>query len=344
MNRTLKTGHTVWVSWLISLAMGGQVHAQVLPTNRPQLLQASTHPIKYYLALPERYRHGPDQRWSVLLCVDGARCCFAELAQDFQAQRGNLPFLLVVPCTFSNTNAIAGEIRDRYLQIYTEAIIDGVGDRREWDEASLQAILQDLRERYGAAERIYMTGFSGGGLLTYRMIGRRPEMLAGAILVGANYFGDPFLAGPSAARTETPDFPIYQILGEDDPLRYPASRFPFTVMQAMAILIGLGASLAYVVGKRTKRPWPAVGTFVLAVGLGTWFTIAWKHPGLDDQNELAARQLAARGHRSVRRMVVEGLGHNAVPEQVFSILRPLVAAEQARNLPAAPVASPDVRP
>ena len=43
-----------------------------------------------------------------------------EMAQEFAAAysevRGDLPVILVVPCTFSNTNLLVGSVRDRYRQ------------------------------------------------------------------------------------------------------------------------------------------------------------------------------------------------------------------------------------
>lgn len=296
----------------------------------PALLAASTHPIKYYLALPAGYQHGSAKRWPVLVCIEGAGSHFKESVQEFRRQCGELPLLVVTPCTFSNTNAIAGEVRNRYLDLYAEATIDGISDRRDWDEAGLLAILRDLRERYGAEERVYMTGFSGGGLLTYRMIGRHPELVAAAALVCANYFDDRVLTAASAATATARAFPIYQIMGEDDPLRYPVSRMPLSPLQTAAVLVAWGVGLAYVVGKRTKRSWPTIATFALVIALGAWFCQSWMYPGLESQNDRGARRLRELGYTNLRQIILPGMGHRAAPEHVLAAFRPLIAGPNGR--------------
>lgn len=151
------------------------------------------HPMQYFLALPRGYgKPQEDRRWPILVCIDGAARMFEQRVNDFRNARGDLPFILVAPCTFSNTNRIEGSHRERYLRLYSdEEIRQAETDRLSWDEAGLLAVLDDIRKEFGSEDRISLTGFSGGGLLTYRMLLRHPERVAAAVPVCANFFGDP---------------------------------------------------------------------------------------------------------------------------------------------------------
>jgi hypothetical protein len=61
---------------------------------------AATHPMRYHLALPDGDTHDAGKRWPVL--VRGADADFAGLVERFRQACGPRPFLLLVPCTFSN--------------------------------------------------------------------------------------------------------------------------------------------------------------------------------------------------------------------------------------------------
>ncbi|GEM_PF-890489 len=184
------------------------------------LMTATTHPLRYYLSLPKAWKRNRGRRWPVLLCVDGAGSGFAGIARGYKNRRGDLPFIVVSPCTFSNTNEIKGNLRKKYAKIYAEETIEeGNQGRLDWDEAGVLAVLEDMKTSFDAEERVYVTGFSGGGNVTYMMIFKHPDLVAGAAPACANFMnrnyhelGDSF---SEADRT----FPLHIITGASDPHR-----------------------------------------------------------------------------------------------------------------------------
>src|SRR5438132_1408453 len=72
-----------------------------------------------------------------------------------------------------------------------------------------------------AAARVFMTGFSGGGLVTYRMIFEQPRRLAGAALACANFYDRDYGRLQGRFPAEVLRFPIYLLAGEYDPHRPP---------------------------------------------------------------------------------------------------------------------------
>src|SRR5579883_3076713 len=95
-------------------------HLEVSVSNvDPVLRTASTHPMRYYVAAPGRMPP-PGERLPVLVCLAGADSNFKALIARFARARGERPFLLVAPCTFSNANALRGEVRQWYTDLYSE--------------------------------------------------------------------------------------------------------------------------------------------------------------------------------------------------------------------------------
>src|SRR5436309_1229254 len=114
--------------------------------NAIPLLRASSHPISYYLSLPRGYSPRGPKRWPVLVCIAGADADFAGLARRFAEARGDRPFLIVVPCTFSGTNVLRGPMLEHYQELYDPEEIHAaagsgwptdVNRRLDWDEAGL---------------------------------------------------------------------------------------------------------------------------------------------------------------------------------------------------------------
>src|SRR5215472_17408796 len=81
------------------------------PADPVVLRQARGHPIRYYLSLPQGRQTEP--QLPLLVCIAGADSDFRALVERFRKARGGRPFALVVPCTFSNTNGLRGEVLRR---------------------------------------------------------------------------------------------------------------------------------------------------------------------------------------------------------------------------------------
>jgi hypothetical protein len=56
----------------------------------PQLKTASTHPIQYYLSLPDGWVEG--KKWPVVVVIDSADREFLQAATDFAQARQQRPF------------------------------------------------------------------------------------------------------------------------------------------------------------------------------------------------------------------------------------------------------------
>jgi hypothetical protein len=140
------------------------------------------HPMVGWLSLPSGWnRKGP---WPVLVTVDGAGSNFLGTARAFRDGRGPRKFLVLAPVTLSNTN----ELDAAKYSVYDEALLkEWNGKRVEFDREGLESLLEVLRARYGAEEKIAITGFSGGGNLCYTMAMQRPERVWAAAPACANF-------------------------------------------------------------------------------------------------------------------------------------------------------------
>jgi hypothetical protein len=184
------------------------------------LRTAKEHPIKYFFSLPKGYRFDADRTWPVLVCVEGAGSNFQGIARGYVKRRGELPFIVVSPCTFANTNAIQGKMLERYKGWYSEDVIAEAGrDRFGWDEAGLLAILAEIQERFGAAPQVCITGFSGGGNLTYLMVFRHPDRVLAAVPACANFSRPGYRSLKGKFSAEDLNFPVHILTGAEDPHR-----------------------------------------------------------------------------------------------------------------------------
>ncbi len=173
----------------------------------PFLKKASTHPLRYWFSLPKGWT--PARTWPVLVVVDGAGCGFYDQCRNFMGQRGDLGLIVIAPCTFANTNGLE---KAKYPW-YPQELLDEVdkAGRLKWDDAGLMAVLADLRRDYKAEEKFFITGFSGGGNLTWWNTLTRPASLRGSFPACANFF-----AKPDEAPPDGKDVPIRAFQGDKD--------------------------------------------------------------------------------------------------------------------------------
>jgi hypothetical protein len=297
--------------------------------------------MRYLLCYPNGYTLGSTKCLHIVVCIAGADCDFSGIVECFRQARGCLPFLLVVPCTFSNTNHLCTDVLAKYRSLYsTEVIRDAEGKgwlpnvrrRLDWDEAGVLAVLKDLEETAGVDSRFFITGFSGGGLLVYRMVLRHPERIAAAVAVCANFnfWGH----GYSSARGSVADrtVPIQLVLGQHDPLR--AARYGGRLYPSSPVaLLGSACVMAVVVWvsarRARRRLWLSGLSMALIVGI-LW---AGRYSGNEFQTDLAARLLADLGYTNVRRIVLPGLGHDPAPHFVLRTFAK-VESEDLRRRPA----------
>jgi dienelactone hydrolase len=168
------------------------------------------HAMVGYLSLPKGWKKGASM--PVLVAVEGAGCGFLGRARDAAKTRGSRDFLVLTPCSLSNTNAL----EPAKYPWYTQAQLDeGNRNRIGFDVEGLLALLDVLKERYGASDKLAITGFSGGGNLCYAMTVLYPDRVIVSVPACANFSGAGF---PDAKPVEGGP-PVRIFTGAKDPHR-----------------------------------------------------------------------------------------------------------------------------
>ncbi len=197
-----------------------------LAQKQPLLRQVRGHPMQYWLSLPQGW--SGDREWPILVAVEGAGCNFVRM-NGIYGGRDNRDFVVVTPCSLSNTNSLQ-EQRGNY-PYPPELLAEWDRRRMEFDEAGLLALLADVRADFRGEAKVFVTGFSGGGNLTWQMVFAHPELLAAAAPACANFAG---LRGAASTAPEREALPILVVQGEDDPFRPDDSKSPLDRQWAMA--------------------------------------------------------------------------------------------------------------
>ncbi|HEX5138887.1 MAG TPA: hypothetical protein VFY93_18095 [Planctomycetota bacterium] len=170
-------------------------------------LVKGTHAMVGYLSLPKGWKKG--EPLPVLVAVEGAGCGFLGRARDAAGTRGSRGFLVLTPCSLSNTNALD---EAKYPWYTKRQLDDGSRNRIGFDVEGLLALLDVLKERYGASDRFAITGFSGGGNLCYAMTGLHPDRVIVSVPACPNFSG----AGFSDAKPVEGGPPVRILTGEKD--------------------------------------------------------------------------------------------------------------------------------
>ena len=166
----------------VAFVMGRRrVAAEPAAPADPRLRTAQSHPMRYYVTLPEGWTRG--RKWPVLLTLEGSGRAYDRNHADFVAARGDRPYIVVTPQILSNR----GGNRDRGL--YPPAVwaaVDRSGSAA-FDTAGVAAVLREVARNYGGEERVYLTGFSSGGHLGWALVLTRPEAFRAAAMVSPNF-------------------------------------------------------------------------------------------------------------------------------------------------------------
>ncbi len=169
--------------------------------------KASGHEMQYYLALPKGWN--PARKWPIGVGVEGAGCNFLGMQNALMGVRGDKPFILITPITFSNTNSL-----DKNKYPYPQSLLDEVEKtgRLKFDEEGLLAVLEDVRKEFAGDDKFAITGFSGGGNLCWRMTFGHPEMLFASAPACANFYSPGEISKDPARET----IPIKAFQGDKD--------------------------------------------------------------------------------------------------------------------------------
>jgi predicted esterase len=169
------------------------------------------HPMVGWISLPKGWT--PKGEWPILVAVEGAGSNFVGAARGFASSRGSRNFIVLSPCSLSNTNELDAA---RYPFYSPSVLEEGGRNRIEFDLAGLASLLKVVRERYRGAARIGITGFSGGGNLCYGMTARNPGEILFAAPACPNFNSMGF---SEAQPVEGGGPPVRIFTGEKDPHR-----------------------------------------------------------------------------------------------------------------------------
>ncbi|HEV7396418.1 MAG TPA: hypothetical protein VGN86_07905 [Pyrinomonadaceae bacterium] len=241
--------HKFLCSFLLALTCTTLVQA----SEAPQLKTASTHPIQYYLSLPEGWVAG--KKWPVVIVIESAEREFQQAATAFAQARGHQPFILITPLVVTNGGAGYRSVPTYH---YSDPVWDGIqkSGQFRFDMDGITAIMQDVTKQYGGEDKYFVTGFEAGGHTVWGILFNHPEAVRGAALVCPNYLGrwvDEKTISPAAERT---GLPIRNLIGTRDELCSPGKPIYTQMQNAMSLADAHGyknVSLARVEGKGHER-------------------------------------------------------------------------------------------
>jgi dienelactone hydrolase len=166
------------------LVMCVQTHVEAPSGPAVTAYQASTHPIRYHLALPAGWT--ADRAWPVLIVIPDASRDFEANLERFARVRGDRPYILVAPEVLSCGGART-RTPDHYS--YSPAEWDSLqrGDDFAFEDVGLAAVIADVRRRWHGEPKAFLTGWEAGGHTVWAQTLRHPERWRGVAPVTPNY-------------------------------------------------------------------------------------------------------------------------------------------------------------
>ncbi|HJZ82135.1 MAG TPA: hypothetical protein VKD91_17375, partial [Pyrinomonadaceae bacterium] len=225
----------------------------VYGSDAPQLKTASSHPIQYYLSLPEGWVAG--KKWPVVVVIESADREFQQAANVFAQARQHRPFILVTPLVVTNGGAGYRSVPTYH---YSDAVWDTIQQTGQFnfDMDGLTGIMRDLTKQFGAEDRFFITGFEAGGHTVWGVLFNHPEMVRGAALVCPNYLGRWVDEGRISSAPERAALPIRNFVGTKDELCAPGHPIYTQMQKATSVAEAHGyknVSLTQVEGKGHER-------------------------------------------------------------------------------------------
>ena len=182
--------------------MIGLVLLAALATQAQELKTATTHPIQYYVSLPNGFQASA-RRWPVVMIIEAADRQFSKTLDMFVKARKDRPFILVAPLVTTNGGP---NYRQSDTYHYSEDVWAQIKqDRCGFDFAGINAVAADVRKLYNTEERYFLTAWEAGGHTAWPIILQHPESLKAAAPAVTNYLGrclEP--SSPSPTRRDLP--------------------------------------------------------------------------------------------------------------------------------------------
>lgn len=156
------------------------------------MLGSADHPLLAYVALPKDWQKG--KTYPVFVGAEGAGCGFLGYFNAAKSTRGSRAAIVVVPCGFTNTNALD----PAKYPFYDPALLKEYDSRRmDFDGPGMDKILEIVTKRFGGDEKVFLTGFSGGGKYCYWKLFMDPAHVRGAAPACANFDGQGISSPPA---------------------------------------------------------------------------------------------------------------------------------------------------
>jgi hypothetical protein len=204
VNRESRLATLVRAALLAAVAYGGAVATGKAAPDPAAARTASTHPMRYHVALPTGWSAKHD--WPVLVLIPDAGRQFTANLETFAAARGDRPYILVAPEVLT-----CGGARTRTLDHYSypPAVWDSLQghDDFAFDDAGVAAVLADVRRLWHGERTAFLTGWEAGGHTVWALTFRHPERWRGVAPVWTNYQRrglDPTSFSTAPERTRLP--------------------------------------------------------------------------------------------------------------------------------------------
>ena len=225
------------------------VHA----SDSPRLQTATTHPIQYYLSLPEGWTAA--KKWPVVVIIDSAERDFLQAANNFAQARQHRSFILITPLVVTNGGAGYRSVPTYH---YSDAVWDRIQDAGpfKFDLDGITAIMQDVVKQYRGEEKYFITGLEAAGHTIWGVVFNRPEGLRGAAIVCPNYLGRWVDEAHISSAAERGRLPVRNFIGSKDEFCSPGSPIFAQMQRAISIAKAHGyenVSTIIVEGKGHER-------------------------------------------------------------------------------------------
>ncbi len=246
-SKALESARVYLLSILVALLANSTVAAQQVETQ--QLKTASTHPIQYYLSLPDGWSAA--RKWPVVVIIDSAERDFLQTATAFAQARGQRPFILVTPLVVTNGGA---GFRSVPTYKYSEAVWNRIQSEGQFrfDMDGVTAIMQDVVKQYGGEDRYFITGLEAAGHTIWGILFNHPEATRGAAIVCPNYLGRWIDESHISTASERATLPIRNFVGSKDTLCVAGQPIYTQMQKAMSVAEAHGyknVSLVRIEGK-----------------------------------------------------------------------------------------------
>ncbi|GIL39808.1 hypothetical protein [Roseiterribacter gracilis] len=197
---------------------------------------AAGSPMDYYVSLPAGWT--PERTWPVIVALPDATREFTTVMDAFIAARRSKPWIIVVPVVLGS-GGVPWRFADVFgykPDVFEKAEKDGVC---KFDHEGLAAVLQDVRKRFKAEGRAFITGYEAAGHVIWREVIHNPAAYYGAALVFPNFAGRCVDETQIKTKTTTP-LSIEILRGGDDKVGVPGSPIDLQIKSAVDYVRGIG--------------------------------------------------------------------------------------------------------